>query len=254
MSIPPELWAEISRLLDEAMSLDRDARAAWLPRLDATAPDIAAHVRRLIAAHDRADGSDALEAPPAELVAAAFACSGDAPPLAPGTMLGPYRLVERIGEGGMASVWLAEQTLNVVRRVALKIPHAGLEDAAAMTARFAHERDFLAGLEHPHIARLYDAGASESGLPYLAMEWIDGVPITRFADERRLAVAPRIALFLQALQAVRHAHARLIIHRDLKPSNIIVTADGQVKLLDFGIARLLEDALNGEAPAGVGVP
>ncbi|MGZ5265438.1 MAG: protein kinase domain-containing protein [Caldimonas sp.] len=254
MSIPPELWAEISRLLDEAMSLDSDARAAWLPRLDATAADIAAHVRRLIAAHDRADGSDALEAPPAELVAAAFACSGDAPPLAPGTMLGPYRLVERIGEGGMASVWLAEQTLNVVRRVALKIPHAGLEDAAAMTARFAHERDFLAGLEHPHIARLYDAGASESGLPYLAMEWIDGVPITRFADERRLAVAPRIALFLQALQAVRHAHARLIIHRDLKPSNIIVTADGQVKLLDFGIARLLEDALNGEAPAGVGVP
>ncbi|HWK83905.1 MAG TPA: serine/threonine-protein kinase, partial [Caldimonas sp.] len=249
MSIPPELWAEISRLLDEAMNLERSEREAWLLRFDAGDANIAAHVRRLLAAHDRAAGSDALVAPPAELVAAAFAGGGDAPPLAAGMMLGPYRLLERIGEGGMASVWLAEQTLNVVRRVALKIPHAGLEDAAAMTARFAHERDFLAGLEHPHIARLYDAGASATGLPYLAMEWIDGVPITHFADERRLAVAQRIALFLQALQAVRHAHARLIIHRDLKPSNIIVTADGQVKLLDFGIARLLEDALGNEAPA-----
>ena len=248
MSIPPELWAEISRLLDEAMNLEGSEREAWSLRIDAGDAGVAAHLRRLLAAHDRAAGSDALAAPPAELVAAAFASGDDAPPLAPGMMLGPYRLLERIGEGGMASVWLAEQTLNVLRRVALKIPHAGLEDAAAMTARFAHERDFLAGLEHPHIARLYDAGASASGLPYLAMEWIDGVPITRFADERRLAVAPRIALFLQALQAVRHAHARLIIHRDLKPSNIIVTADGQVKLLDFGIARLLEDALGNEAP------
>jgi serine/threonine protein kinase len=247
MSIPPELWAEISRLLDEAMNLDRGERAAWLLRIDAGDAIVAAHVRRLLAAHDRPAGSDALVAPPAELVAAAFASGDDAPPLVAGMMLGPYRLLERIGEGGMASVWLAEQTLNVLRRVALKIPHAGLEDAAAMTARFAHERDFLAGLEHPHIARLYDAGASASGLPYLAMEWIDGVPITRFADEHRLAVAQRIALFLQALQAVRHAHARLIIHRDLKPSNIIVTADGQVKLLDFGIARLLEEALGNEA-------
>jgi len=249
MSIPPELWPEISRLLDEAMNLERGKRAAWLLRVDAGDASVAAHVRRLLVAHDRAAGNDALEAPPAELVAAAFAGDGDTPPLTPGMMLGPYRLLERIGEGGMASVWLAEQTLNVLRRVALKIPHAGLEDAAAMTARFAHERDFLAGLEHPHIARLYDAGASASGLPYLAMEWIEGVPITRFADGRRLTVAQRIALFLQALQAVRHAHARLIIHRDLKPSNIIVTADGQVKLLDFGIARLLEDALGNEAPA-----
>jgi serine/threonine protein kinase len=249
MNIPRELWPEISRLLDEALNLGRHERDTWLLRLDAGDAGVATHVRRLLAAHDRAAGRDALSAAPAELVAAAFENGDDAPPLAAGMMLGPYRLIERIGEGGMASVWLAEQTLNVVRRVALKIPHAGLEDASAMTARFAHERDFLAGLEHPHIARLYDAGASASGLPYLAMEWIDGVPITRFADEHRLTVAERIALFLQALQAVRHAHARLIIHRDIKPSNIIVTGDGQVKLLDFGIARLLEDGLGSEAPA-----
>ncbi len=251
MSIAPELWPEISRLLDEAMSLEPGEREAWLLRVDAGNAIVAAHVRRLLAAHERATGSDALVAPPADLVAAAFASGDDAPPLAGGMMLGHYRLLGRIGEVGMASVWLAEQSLTVVRRVALKIPHTGLEDAAAMTARFAHERDFLAGLEHPHIARLYDAGASASGLPYLAMEWIDGVPITRFADEHGLGIAQRIPLFLQALQAVRHAHARLIIHRDLKPSNILVTPEGEVKLLDFGIARLLEDALGSEAPATV---
>jgi eukaryotic-like serine/threonine-protein kinase len=234
--------------------LDPAARSSWLVRLAVEHPDLAVHVSRLLAAHDRPGGDGALGPPPAELLAAALADEGGARGLAPGRMLGPYRLLERIGEGGMASVWLAEQTVNVVRRVALKIPHAGLEDAAAMTARFAHERDFLAGLEHPHIARLYDAGASVEGLPYLAMEWIDGVPITRYADDHSLALGARIALFLQVLQAVRFAHSRLVIHRDLKPSNIIVTADGQVKLLDFGIARLLEEPLGDAGAAASGMP
>jgi tetratricopeptide (TPR) repeat protein len=255
MTIPAALWPQISRLLDEALLLDPAERSPWLARLDVEHPDEAVHVRRLLAAHDRPAGDDVLGAPPAELLAAALSDESSATQaLAPGRMLGPYRLLERIGEGGMASVWLAEQTANVVRRVALKIPHAGLEDAAAMTARFAHERDFLAGLEHPHIARLYDAGASVDGLPYLAMEWIDGVPITRYADEHGLDLDERIELFLQVLQAVRFAHARLVIHRDLKPSNIIVTADGQVKLLDFGIARLLEDSLGDDASTIGGTP
>ncbi len=253
MTIPAELWPRISQLLDEGLLLDAASRSRWLAGLDEANPDEAVHVRRLLAAHDRPDGDGALGPPPAELLAAALADEGTTR-LTPGQMLGPYRLLERIGEGGMASVWLAEQTVNVVRRVALKIPHAGLEDAAAMTARFAHERDFLASLEHPHIARLYDAGASADGLPYLAMEWIDGVPITRYADDHALGVAARIALFLQVLQAVRFAHARLVIHRDLKPSNIIVTADAQVKLLDFGIARLLEEPLGGDAAAVTGMP
>ncbi len=253
MTIPAGLWPRISQLLDAAIVLDPAGRAPWLARLDLEHPEEAVHVRRLLAAHERADRDDVLRPLPAEFLAAAFADQGDGR-LAPGQMLGPYRLIERIGEGGMASVWLAEQTVNVVRRVALKIPHAGLEDAAAMTARFAHERDFLAGLEHPHIARLYDAGASADGLPYLAMEWIDGVPITRYADEHTLDVAARIALFLQVLQAVRFAHGRLVIHRDLKPSNIIVTADGQVKLLDFGIARLLEEPLGEEAATTSAMP
>jgi len=254
MTIPAALWPRVSQLLDEALLLDPAARSPWLATLDAEHPDEAVHVRRLLAAHERPDGDGALGRPPAELLAAALADEWGARGLAPGRMLGPYRLLERIGEGGMASVWLAEQTVNVVRRVALKIPHAGLEDPAAMSARFAHERDFLASLEHPHIARLYDAGASADGLPYLAMEWIDGVPITRYADDHALTVAARLDVFLQVLQAVRFAHARLVIHRDLKPSNIIVTGDGQVKLLDFGIARLLEEPLADDATAAGGLP
>ena len=201
--------------------------------------------RDLLAAHGRPVDGDPLHALPAALIASALAQHGPALALVAGRMLGPYRLVEPLGEGGMASVWLAEQTLNVRRRVALKIPHAGLEEPQATAARCARECDFLAGLEHPHIARLYDAGASADGLPYLAMEWIDGVPITQYADLHRLGVAERVDLFQQVLDAVRFAHARLVIHRDIKPSNILVTPGGEVKLLDFGIARLLDEAAPG---------
>ena len=253
MNIPAALWSEVSALFDDAMDRAAADRAAWLDRLQASRPDLAIHVRRLVEAHERPAAGDPLSGPPSELVAAALA-GQDArlPPLAAGMMLGPYRLLEPLGEGGMASVWLAEQTVNVVRRVALKIPHVGLEDAAATTQRFAHERDLLAGLEHPQIARLYDAGVSADGRPYLAMEWIAGLPITRYADEHRLDTAQRIALFQQVLRAVRHAHARLVIHRDLKPSNILVTPDGQVRLLDFGIARLLDDAFASDADPAPG--
>ena len=245
MAIPAELWPELSRLLDEAMNLDAEARAAWVAGLDAGRPDIAAHLRRLLAAHAQPVEGDPLQSPPTALIASALAQQSPELALFAGRMLGPYRLVEPLGEGGMASVWLAEQTLNVRRRVALKIPHPGLEDPHATAARFERECDFLASLEHPHIARLYDAGAGADGLPYLAMEWIDGMPITRYADAHRLGMAERVDLFAQVLEAVRFAHARLVIHRDIKPSNILVTPAGEVKLLDFGIARLL-----GEAPSG----
>ena len=243
MSIPADLWPELSAMLDEALVLAPEERSAWLAGRESDRPDLAPHLRRLLAAHERPEGSDPLHARPAELMAEALTQHRPDAAVAAGDMLGPYRLLAPLGEGGMASVWLAEQTVAVLRRVALKVPHPGLEDPVATAARFAQERDFLAGLEHPHIARLYDAGISESGLPYLAMEWIDGVPITRYADERRLRVAARVALFGKVLEAVRFAHARLVIHRDIKPSNILVTTDGEVKLLDFGIARLLGDAM-----------
>ncbi len=243
MNVPPKLWPEISQLLDEALNLGSAERLEWLARLSGRRPDLAEQLRRLLEAHDRPSSGDPLKGPPAELLVAALSShsSQQASGLAPGQMLGPYRLIESIGEGGMASVWLAEQTVNVLRRVALKIPHSRLEEPAVTAARFIHERDLLASLEHPHIARLYDANISADQQPYLAIEWIDGVPITRYADEHRLDVAQRVHLFQQVLRAVRFAHARLVIHRDLKPSNILVTAGGEVKLLDFGIAALLGD-------------
>jgi len=250
MSIPADLWQELSALLDEGLALAIEERARWLDGLGRERPELAPHLRRLFAAHERPEGSDPLRASPTGLMAEALSQRRPDAAIAAGDMLGPYRLLAPLGEGGMGSVWLAEQTVAVLRRVALKVPHAGLEDPAATAERFAQERDFLAGLEHPHIARLYDAGVSGTGVPYLAMEWIDGMAITRYADERRLTVAARVALFQQVLQAVRFAHARLVIHRDIKPSNILVTAEGEVKLLDFGIARLVGDTIVHEPSGG----
>jgi serine/threonine-protein kinase len=170
--------------------------------------------------------------------------SATAPPQAaadrPGDDVGPYRLLRELGAGGMATVWLAERADGVLQRqVALKLPHrAGVPGLAQ---RMARERDILAALAHPHIARLYDAGTTATGRPWLAMELVSGVPIDQHARERRLAVPQRLRLFLQVAQAVAHAHAQLVVHLDLKPANILVTPEGAVRLLDFGVARLLAE-------------
>ena len=248
MTIAAGFWPEISALLDEAFNLEAGARTAWLSRLDADRPGLGTHVRRLLVAHDRPTAADPMQSPPTGLMAEALASRRPLSTRAAGDMIGPYRLLAPLGEGGMASVWLAEQTANVLRRVALKIPHLGIEAATAARERFERERDLLAGLEHEHIARLYDAGVTPDGISYLAMEWIDGQPITAYCDARRLSVDARLALFRQVLEAVGHAHASLVIHRDIKASNILVAPSGQVKLLDFGIANLMQEQL-GEAPA-----
>jgi len=248
MTIPAGLWPEISALLDDALNLEPGARAAWLSRLDDDRPGPAPHVRRLLEAHGRPAAADPLRSPPTGLMSEALHNRRPASTRAAGDMIGPYRLLAPLGQGGMASVWLADQTANVRRRVALKIPHLGLEAAPAARERFERERDLLAGLEHEHIARLYDAGVTADGVSYLAMEWIDGQPVTAYCDARRLSVDARLALFRQVLQAVGHAHASLVIHRDIKASNILVAPSGQVKLLDFGIANLMQEQL-GDAPA-----
>ena len=158
-----------------------------------------------------------------------------------GALVGPYRLTRELGSGGMADVWLAARADGAfMRDVALKLPRIS-RLRSDLAIRFARERDILARLEHPHIARLYDAGVSDDGLPYLAMEFVDGQPITTYCDTQGLDIAARLALFCQVLDAVQFAHANLIIHRDLKPSNILVGHDRQVRLLDFGIAKLLSD-------------
>jgi serine/threonine-protein kinase len=151
-----------------------------------------------------------------------------------------YCLERELGRGGMAVVWLAQRADAVIKRqVALKLP---LQSVATATgrARFAQEKDVLAELELPHIARLYDAGV-DGQQPFIALEFVDGLPITRYCDQHGLDLSARLRLFLQVLAAVDHAHRHLVVHRDLKPSNILVDTAGQVKLLDFGIAKLLID-------------
>jgi serine/threonine-protein kinase len=156
-----------------------------------------------------------------------------------GDEVGPYRLIRELGAGGMANVWLAERSDGTLKRtVALKLPRLGW--ALGLAQRMARERDILAALEHPNIARLYDAGVTAAGRPWLAMEYVDGVPLDVFCRAHGLDVAQRLQLFLQVTDAVAHAHARLVVHRDLKPTNILVTAHGDVRLLDFGVAKLLE--------------
>lgn len=158
---------------------------------------------------------------------------------APGTRVGPYKLVRPIGEGGMGSVWMAEQLEPIRRNVALKIIKAGM-DSAQVTARFEAERQALAMMDHPNIARVYDGGATEMGRPFFVMEFVDGTPITKFCDDHRFDPRERLELFKQVCRAVQHAHQKGIIHRDIKPSNVLVTpADGRpsAKVIDFGIAK-----------------
>src|SRR5262249_38941334 len=156
-----------------------------------------------------------------------------------------YRLLEAIGEGGMGTVWKAEQTQPVRRTVAVKLIRAGM-DSRAVLARFEAERQALALMDHPNIAKVHDGGTTDSGRPFFVMEYVEGLPITQHCDNARLSIAERLALFVPVCQAVQHAHAKGIIHRDLKPGNILVGIyDGQPvpKVIDFGLAKALHGPL-----------
>ena len=238
LSIPQ--IALMSRLLDEALPLDAVRRREWLERLPPEYQDLASALREALLPRELQAGSlNALTSLPI-LGAAEGADFASASGLKPGARVGPYELIRLLGAGGMAEVWLARRADGAFKReIALKLPmlaHA----RAGLKARFARERDILASLEHPHIARLYDAGGDPQGLPYLAMEYVQGEPLTGLCDAHRLGIPERLGLFLQVLAAVQYAHEKHVIHRDLKPTNILVTESGQVRLLDFGIARLLE--------------
>jgi len=244
LSIPQ--MARMSQLLDEALPLDSAGRRAWLENLSLEHRDLAPALRKaLLPDKARAANLQAKMTLP-ELDGIDAATTGTPSGLEPGAPVGPYELLRLLGAGGMAEVWLARRADGAfTREVALKLPlltrlQAGLE------ARFARERDILGTLEHPHIARLYDAGVDSEGLPYLAMEYVQGEQLTTWCESHRLGIPERLALLLQVLEAVQYAHERQIVHRDLKPSNILVTESGQVRLLDFGIARLLESEETGQ--------
>jgi serine/threonine protein kinase len=213
-------------------------RIAYLDEACAGDPELRRCVERMLNAQPNVGSF--LEKPAADL-AAATVPPGDAPPIAegPGTRIGPYKLLQKIGEGGMGVVYMAEQTEPVRRLVALKVVRAGLDSAQAV-ARFETERQALALMDHPNIARVFDAGTTDGGRPFFVMELVKGVPITTFCDERRLTPRQRLELFVPVCQAVQHAHQKGIIHRDLKPSNVLIALyDGNPvpKVIDFGIAK-----------------
>jgi hypothetical protein len=213
---------------------DPAARAAYLAEACGTDSDMRRQVERLLAA--RADRGSFLEAP-----VLGPTIEHGVGPIAegPGTIIGPYKLREQIGEGGMGVVYVAEQTQPVRRKVALKIIKPGM-DTKQVIARFEAERKALAMMDHPNIARVLDGGATESGRPYFVMELVRGMPVTDFCDRERLSIPERLELFILVCRAVQHAHQKGIIHRDLKPSNILVTViDGVAvpRVIDFGVAK-----------------
>jgi serine/threonine-protein kinase len=224
-------------LFGQALEIDAPAdRAAFPDEACADDADLQAGVEALLQAH--AEAGRFLD--PAGVLPLA------AGPLeAPGSVIGPYKLLEQIGEGGMGLVFMAEQTKPVRRKVALKIVKPGM-DTRQVVARFEAERQALALMDHPNIAKIHDAGTTESGRPYFVMELVRGVPITDFCDQHRLDTRRRLGLFVQVCRAVQHAHQRGVIHRDLKPSNVLVTLHDTVavpKVIDFGIAKATSQRL-----------
>ena len=229
----------MSRLLDEALELDEAGRREWLATLGAEHQDIAEALAEALSLGCAGTG-EALSTLPkvaADAEAGLSAASG----LTAGERVGPYELIKPLGAGGMAEVWLARRTDGAIKReVALKLPLL-TRLRRDLEPRFAREREILAGLSHPNIARLYDAGFAQDGQPYIALEYVVGNTLTAYCDQQHLTIRERLAIFQQVLSAVQYAHTHLVIHRDLKPSNVLVTEAGQVQLLDFGIAKLLSE-------------
>lgn len=243
-------WRTVDALFAEALDRPASEQAAFLRAACRHDPDLYDEVATLLAQETEAEAAigehaEDFVAPLLPRLQRTLSEDGD---LAAGSRIGPYRIVRSVGRGGMGNVYLAERADGTFRKhVALKLVRRG-RDTDDLLDRFRQERQLLAGLDHPHIARLLDGG-SDDGRPYLVMEYVEGRPITAYADAERLPVEARLALFEQVCEAVTYAHRALVVHRDLKPNNVLVTDDGAVKLLDFGIAKLLDPAAEPALPA-----
>ncbi len=240
-------WEEVKELFHEALEHPAETRDSFLLR--ECADDIVrSEVTRLLIENSRAGIflNEPAEADPDRLLHSGQEIACDEPDLVSsglfvGRTVGAYRLIQEIGRGGMGTVWLGERADGMLRRrVAIKLPHPGIY-GLRFAERFHREREILASLAHPHIGRLYDAGVTDEGQPFLALEYIEGTDLIVYCDSRQLRIRDRLILFVQVLSAVHYANSHLVIHRDLKPSNILVTQDGQAKLLDFGVAKLILD-------------
>jgi serine/threonine-protein kinase len=234
----PGTWQALNRLLDQALEVPLPDRERWLDDLPTELEALKPRLRTLLA-HGSAGAPLTLPKVEVGTDTGSAVEIGESSDRA-GETVGLYHLIRLLGEGGMGAVWLAERADGMLQRpVALKLPR-GVWLRPELLERMAREREILASLNHPHIARLYDAGLGSDGQPYLALEYVEGRPIDAHSRAAGLDSRGRLRLFLQVAQAVAHAHSRLVVHRDLKPSNILVTGDGEVRLLDFGIAKLLE--------------
>jgi serine/threonine protein kinase len=250
--LTPEQWQVLSPYLDQMLGMPEGERETWLASFRQRNPDLAERLQALLKKHSALAKEGFLEQ--------TLVTPPDPPGLA-GQTIGPYALISRIGEGGMGTVWLAEQTAPFKRQVALKLIRVGRFDDSVLQ-RFYAERQSLATMDHPAIAKVFDAGATPDGQPYFVMEYVPGQPITEYCDGGRLNIRQRLELFIKVCEGVQHAHQKAIIHRDLKPANILVVeVDGNAlpRIIDFGVAKAVSPKLDGESlltqPGGwVGTP
>jgi eukaryotic-like serine/threonine-protein kinase len=239
----PEEWQKIKSVLATALELDPPARVNYLDSACTGQASLRSEIESLLQSHD--EDSAFLEAP-AGVDAANLEVLTTSTTFV-GRRLGPYELLEQIGEGGMGAVYRAARADGLYdKQVAIKLIRSGLS-SDFFVARFRNERQILAGLEHPHIARLLDGGVTKEGLPYLVLEFVAGMPIDEYCARHGLSIADRLKLFRTVCSAVQYAHQNLVVHRDLKPGNILVTEDGVPKLLDFGVAKILDPEQEGTA-------
>jgi serine/threonine protein kinase len=238
--VTPERWAQIRQIFDGALERTPKDRAAYLRVVCARDDAMRREVESLLASHD--DASGFLAKPAADLAHTLHYSGEESGEYPSGFRAGPYQLERRIGRGGMGSVWLATAPANGIK-VAVKLVKRGM-DTSEILRRFRMERQVLASLDHPNIARLIDGGSTPEGMPYLAMEYVEGMPIDQFCESQASAITDRLKLFLDVCAAVQYAHQNLVVHRDIKTANILVTQAGVVKLLDFGIAKLLRTDLS----------
>ena len=246
----PERWEQIRDVLEKALELTPEQRSAFLDGACSSDPSLRKEVEALLAHSANVPSGFLQSSAMAEMISAELEGVSSVAALEAGQEFAQrFHLIRKLGEGGMGQVWLAEQTFPVRRQVALKMIKAGMYDEAVVE-RFQAERQSLAIMEHPAIAKVFDAGTTPQGQPYFVMEYVPGLPITEYCDQKKLTIRDRLELFIEACEGVQHAHQKAIIHRDLKPANILVVeVDGKPvpRIIDFGLAKAVTHAIAGDA-------
>jgi serine/threonine protein kinase len=236
-----EEWLKVEAALNAALELEPVRRREFLDQMGASTPELRREVESLLVCEEKADS---FLAAPAIAFSSDFFDDDEGVDSRAGQTIGHYRILREIGRGGMGAVFLGVRAdAQYQKRVAIKLVRRGM-DSDDILRRFRNERQILASLDHPNIARLLDGGTTDDGLPYLVMEYVEGTPVTKYCDRQHLTTNERLELFRTICAAVQHAHQNLVVHRDLKPSNILITSDGTPKLLDFGIAKVLNPELS----------